>query len=178
MAIDDDPNARDGGLTALDPVGGMSAQIAADYGGATDLGIGGGPTGKGGFDFGLDRGPREGELSMQGTGLPSIGQPSSIGSIIGTVLGIPASMLGGPLAGLAVKEAGKYGPGLFNEITGRAGGSMLGPGGMPAPGEKNSIAGVGSGAPGGGLLGIDNDQTNADALAALYTLLMAKQKAA
>jgi hypothetical protein len=40
----------------------------------------------------------------------------------------------------------------------------------------NSIAAAGSGA--GGLLGVGNDTSNADALAALYTLLMARQKAA
>jgi hypothetical protein len=175
MAIEDDKNFRDSvNLGAFDATGNMQGQIAAEYGGAVDIGAGGGPTGHGGFDFGLDRGPREGEVSMQGTGLPHAGQPSSIGSLVGTVLGIPANMVGGPLAGLAVKELGKYGPGMFNEITGRAGGSMLGPGGMPAPGE---IAAVGRGG-GGGLLGIGNDMTNADALAALYTLLMAKQKAA
>lgn len=136
------------GLNALgDITGNMSGSIAAQYGGGVDLGNGGGPTGIGGFDFGLDRGPREGVMSLQGNMMPSIGQPSSLGSIIGTILGIPASMIAGPLAGLAVKEAGKYGPGAVNSTFGLTGGSMLGPGGMPAPGEKSGGGGL------GGLLG-------------------------
>ena len=52
---------------------------------------------------------------------------------------------------------------------------MLGPGGMPSPQE---IARGSSNSGSGGLLGIGNDTSNADALAALYTLLMAKQQAA
>jgi hypothetical protein len=101
--------------------------------------------------MGLDRGPRDGTMSLQGNGMPSFGQPSSLGSTVGSILSVPVGMFGGPIAGLAVKEAGKYGPGIANAALGLAGGpAPLGPGGMPAPGEKS-----GSGVPnvGGGVFG-------------------------
>jgi hypothetical protein len=98
---------------------------------------------------------------------PSFGSRSNIGAAVGTAIGLLSGM---PGAGLI----GAYGPGAVNSIMGRGGTpglpDIMGPGG-------NSIAGVGASGS-GGLLGVGNDTSQADALAALYTLLMAKQKAA
>ena len=109
---------------------------------------------------------------------PSFGTWSHTGSAVGTGLGMLTGVPGlGLLGGIL--------PGAFNDIMGRGVGHMAAAGtpfegsavGSPFGG-SNSISAVGSGAPGGGLLGVGNDTSNADALAALYTLLMAKQKAA
>ena len=165
------------GMSALDVTGSGGAQVDA-YGGGLDLGIGGGPTGHGGFDLALDRGPVGGVLSLQGNGMPSIGQPSSIGKGIGTAAAALLSLAGLGLPAIAAKEIGTYGPGAFNSAFGLAGGpAPLGPGGMAAPGEKsaaNSIGAAGS----GGLLGIGGDTSNADALAQLYLMLKAQGVAA
>ena len=164
------------GMSALDVTGSGGAQVDA-YGGGLDLGIGGGPTGHGGFDLALDRGPQPGVMSLQGNGMPSIGQPSSIGSKIGTGLSLLGTVLGFGVPGLIAKEAATYGPGAFNSAFGLAGGpAPLGPGGMAAPGEKSASST--SNSAGAGLLGIGGDTSNADALAQLYMMLKAQGVAA
>jgi hypothetical protein len=161
---------------------GVGTQSASDmgFGGAADLGnvnVGAAyDADRGGLGSGLgltdDRSADLGGQVSRGDADawgPSFGTKSNIGGVVGTVAGLLAGV---PGAGLI----GAYGPGAVNSIMGRGGTPEMpgifgsGPGG-------NSIAGVGASGS-GGLLGVGNDTSQADALAALYTLLMAKQKAA
>lgn len=162
---------------------GVDVQSAADmgFGGGVDMGnVGTGAVfDAAGDGFGGNVGVTENRGDYGGWDLPgqvskgsadawgpSFGSRSNIGAAVGTAIGL---LTGIPGAGLV----GAYGPGAVNSILGRGGTpglpDIMGPRG-------NSIAAAGSGS--GGLLGVGNDTSNADALAALYTLLMAKQKAA
>jgi hypothetical protein len=167
------------GLSALDPTGSGGAQVGA-YGGGLDLGLGVGPTGRGDINMGLDLGPSAGGLSMLGNNLPSFGQPSSWGRAAGIPLGWGASMFGGPLLGLAVKEAATYGPGAINSAFGlsRSGSPAdfaLGPGARGGglfgggPGGIFGGAGMGNVADAGGM-GVDDPRTQMQLLMLLQRL--------
>jgi hypothetical protein len=167
MAIDDD---KDGG--------GVNVQSGADMGfqgggiDPNDVGVGA-VYDKAGGGFGgnigvtEDRGRELGAQVSQGSADawgPSFGTKSNIGGVVGTVVGLLAGV---PGAGLL----GAYGPGAFNDIMGHGRGEMAAAG---TPFEGSGIAPGSSNSGSGGLLGVGNDTSNADALAALYTLLMAK----
>jgi hypothetical protein len=171
MAIDDDKDTNvESGAAMGFGGGGASGGVAPDVnvGAAYDADRGGLGSGLGLTE---DRGRELGDQVSQGTANawgPSFGTKSNIGAAVGTVVG---ALAGIPGLGLL----GAYAPGAVNDIMGHGRGAMAAAG---TPFEGSSIAPGSSNSGSGGLLGVGNDQGQADALAALYTLLMAKQRAA